>query len=67
MLYDNVNEVVIELFESFLSRYQFFQDIFYSVQLLYYNCHKIDFKRGRSYIDSPDWIKKKKTTLNLKN
>ena len=25
------------------------------------------FKRGGSYIDSPDWIKKKKTAINPKN
>ena len=41
--------------------------IFDSVQLLYYKCQKINFKRGGSYIDSPDWIKKKKATINLKN
>ena len=33
--------------------------VFDYVQLLYYKCHKIDSNRGRSYIDSPDWIKKK--------
>ena len=27
----------------------------------------MNFKRGGSYIDSPDWIKKKKATINLKN
>ena len=31
-----------------------------SVQLLYCKCHKIN-------IDSPDWIKKKKTAINPKN
>ena len=41
--------------------------IFDSVQLLYHKCHKISFKRGGSYIDSPDWIKKKKATINQKN
>ena len=41
--------------------------IFDSVQLMYYKCHKVNFKRGRSYINSPDWIKKKKTTINRKN
>ena len=41
--------------------------IFDSVQLMYYKCHKVNFKRGRSYIISPDWIKKKKTTINRKN
>ena len=25
-----------------------------------YKCHEISFKRGGSYIDSPDWIKNKK-------
>ena len=41
--------------------------IFDSVQLLYCKCHKTNFKRGGSYIDSPNWIKKKKATINLKN
>ena len=41
--------------------------IFDSVQLLYYKCYKVNFKRGVSYIDSPDWIKKKKATVNPKN
>ena len=41
--------------------------IFESVQLLYYKCHKINFKRGGSYIDSSDWIKKNKATVNQKN
>ena len=42
--------------------------IFDSVQLRYYNCHKVNVKYGGSYIDSPDWIKmKKKTTINPKN
>ena len=30
-------------------------------------CHKVNCKRGGSYIDSPDWIKKKKATINPKN
>ena len=41
--------------------------IFDLVQMMYYKCHKIGFKRGGSYIDSPDWIKKKKATINPKN
>ena len=68
MPYDNENEVVNELFESLLSRYQIGLEtpirvsnfIFDSVQLLHYKCQKINFKRGGSYTDSPDWIKKKK-------
>ena len=41
--------------------------IFDSVQLMYYKCHKVNFKRGDSYVDSPDWIEKKKATINPKN
>ena len=63
--YDNANEIFNEHFESLLSRYQIGSlmrgndFIFDSVQLLYCKCHKIEFKCGGSYIDSPDWIKKK--------
>ena len=39
--------------------------IFEYVQLLYYKCHKINLNCGGSYIDSPDWIKNKKATINL--
>ena len=50
MSYDNVNEVVNELFESLLSRYRIGLEtsmrgsdlIFDSVQLLHYKCHKIN-------------------------
>ena len=34
---------------------------------MYYKCHNINFSCGGLYIDSPDWIKKKKATINLKN
>ena len=37
--------------------------IFDCVHLLYYKRHKINFKRGGSYIDSPDWVKAKKQQL----
>ena len=40
---------------------------FYSVNQLYYKCDKINFKRGSSYVDSPDWISNKKATINPKN
>ena len=40
-------------------------DFFFNyVQLLYYICHKINLNRSGSYIDSPDWTKNKKATLN---
>ena len=41
--------------------------IFDSVQPMYYKCHKVNFRRKGSYLDSPDWIKKKKATTNRKN
>ena len=40
--------------------------VFDSVQLMYYKCHKVNFKFCDSCIDSPDWIKNKTTTLNPK-
>ena len=41
--------------------------IFDCVHLLYYKCHKISYKRGGSYIDSPECIKNKKATINRTN
>ena len=38
--------------------------IFDCVYLLYYNCHKINFERSGLYIDSLDWIKNEKATIN---
>ena len=32
--------------------------IFGLVQLMYYKYHKVNFRRGGSNIDSPNWIKK---------
>ena len=34
------------------------------VQLLYYKFHKINPNRGGSYMDSPDWVRNKKATMN---
>ena len=34
--------------------------IFDSIQAMHYKCHKMSFKRGGSYIESPDRIKNKK-------
>ena len=47
-----------------LSDYDF---VFDYVHLLYYKCHKRSLNRGGSYIDSPDWMKNKKVTINLIN
>ena len=64
MAFDGVNEVIGE-FLSLLSKYQISLEttmgcsdfIFDCVNLMYYKCHKINFNRGGSYIDSPDCLK----------
>ena len=75
MPYDNANKIANKSFESLYLRYQISLEtsmrgsdfIFDVVQLLYYKCHKISFKCGGSYIDSPDRIKRKKATITPKN
>ena len=34
---------------------------------MHYKCHKINSNREGSYINSPDWIKNKKATINTIN
>ena len=68
MISDKADEITEELFQSLLNRYQIRLEtlmrvsdfIFDCVNLLYSKCHKINFKRGGSYIDCCDWIKNKK-------
>ena len=68
--YDNTDEIIEELFNFFLSKYQVGLEtqvrvsyfIFDCVDLLYYKCHKINFK-----LDSSDGIRKKKATISPKN
>ena len=73
MSHDNANEVVNELFESLLSRYQIGLEnqwegdfIFDSVERLYYKYHKINLKSGGSYIDSLGLDKKEKSNNKSK-
>ena len=71
----DTDEVIEELFESFLQKYE--QNLeekmkglefeFDGVNFLYYDFDKISLKRGGSYIDSPKWLKNKKSTINPKN
>ena len=68
---DQANEVLKELFDSVKNKYQNDLEsmkgsefVFYYVHLLYYKCHKINPNHGGSYIDSLDWIKNKKATIN---
>ena len=72
MACDTADEVIKEHFQSLLSRYQIGLEtstrgsdcIFDSVYLLHYKCHKINFKRGESYINFVDRIKSKKAAMN---
>ena len=71
MINDEADEVIKELFDSLNNRYQNNLEsmkgsefVFDYVQLLYYECHKINPNRGGSHLDSPDWIKSKKATIN---
>ena len=65
--YSDANDLIEKLFLSLRLKYQETLKksikgsdfIFDSVQLMYYKCHKVNFTRVGSYIDSPDWIKKK--------
>ena len=41
--------------------------IFENVELLDYRLHKISLKRGKSYIESPEWLRSKRATINLQN
>ena len=72
---NDTNKVVAKFLESLRSRYQDnletsmrgIEFIFNSVQMVYWICHKVKYRRGGPCIDSPDWIKKKKVTKNQKN
>ena len=69
------DEIIKELFKSLLQRYQEnLQEkmrgsdfVFDGVNFLYYDFNKISISRGGSYIDSPKWLKDKKSSVNPKN
>ena len=75
MMSRETDEIIEELFESLLQRYEEGLDelirgsdfIFDSVDAFYYDINKISLSGGGSYIDSPEWLKNKKTTINPKN
>ena len=71
MISDVTDEIIEKLFSSLKNRYQksFLsmrgsEFVFDCVQVLYYKCHKININRSGSYIDSPNWIKNKQSTIN---
>ena len=71
----DTDETIKELFKSLLQRYQ--ENLqermrgsdfaFDGINFLYYDFNKISISRGGSYIDSPKWLKDKKSTINKKN
>ena len=71
----DTDEVIKLLFESFLQKCE--EDLqdkmrgsdfeFDGINCLYYNFNKTSINRGGSYIDSPKWLKNKKSTINPKN
>ena len=75
MIGSETGEIIEDLFESFLQKYQEglaesmrgSEFVYDSVDVLYYNLNKVSLSRGGSYIDSPNWLKNKKATINPKN
>ena len=71
----DTDEIIEELLESFLQRHE--QNLeekmkgsdfeFDGVNFFYYDFNKISLNRGESYIDSPKWLKNKKSTINRRN
>ena len=69
------DEVIKLLFESFLKKYE--ENLqekmkgsdfeFDRVNFFYYDFNKTNINRGGSYIDSLQWLKNKKSTINPKN
>ena len=71
MISDEADEVIKKLFHLLKNRSQLnLQSMrgrecaFDYVQFLYYQCHEINLNCGGSYIDSLDWIKNKKATID---
>lgn len=72
MIGNETLDITEELFESLLTRYQIdFETsgkgrdfVFNSIDGMYYKCHEIRPTHGGSYIDSLEWIKKRKATIN---
>ena len=70
----NTNDIVIEILDSFLYKYQKelknikgSNFVLESVDLLDYKLHRVRLKRSGSYIKSPKWLENKKAAINPKN
>ena len=71
MINDEADEVIQKLFDSLKNRYQNnlqsvkgWKFVFDYVHLVPYKYYKLNPNHHGSYIDSPDWIKIKKATIN---
>ena len=72
---DGTNEIIKLLFESFLQRFE--ENLqnkmrgsefeFDGINIFYYSFKKTSIYIGGTYIDSPKWLKDKKSTINPKN
>ena len=75
MIGSETNEIIMELFKSFLQKYQEGLEepmrgsefVYDSVVVLYYSLNKVSLSRGGSHIDSPKWVKNKRATINPQN
>ena len=75
MFGDDNDDIIEQLFESLLQKHE--ENLqnkmrgsefeFDGVNFLYYDFNKTSINRGGSYIDSPKWLKDKKSTINPKN
>ena len=64
----NTDDIIKERFESFLQKYEEnFQNEMRGSDFEFDGVNKISLNRGGSYIDSPKWLKDKKSTINPKN
>ena len=75
IMFGDNNDIIEQLFESLSKKYEenlqnkmrgseFEVD---GVNFLYYDFNKTSINRGGSYIDSPKWLKDKKSTIYPKN
>ena len=75
MFGDDNDDIIEQLFESLLQKYE--ENLqnkmrgsgfeFDGVNFLYYDFNKTSINRGGSYIDSPKWLKDKKSTMKKKS
>ena len=75
IIFGDDNDIIEQLFESLLQKYE--ENLqnkmrgsefeFDGINFLYYDFNKTSINRGGSYIDSPKWLKNKKSTINPKN